>query len=411
MSQEISLEANREFTSVATVGNALVAILVCHVAVDALASLMPSSLGLIEARFSLTTKQSVWLLGLASLTSGLAQPVCAILSDRLATRQLGMLGVVLAVLGIAGLGFADSYVSLAATFAVGMIGIGMFHPVAASAVGQLRSDRRNTAVSIFFVAGMAGGALGALAWPRILSSETGFRILPWVVVPIIVLALLLQRTYAQLPPLRKHKDRHLDRPSGRTQWVMVAGLFVAASLRFCVHLSLIYLYVRWVQGKCGLDNPDWNGKRIAFASAPTIGNLNACTLAGMAVGGLSAGFLVRTGKEKIPMVLVPILFAPFVGLFPYAPVETGYGLALLSGIGFASMIPVSISLAQRALPHRPNLASSLMMGGAWVVSMLGPRCAEFGVERWGLSPTFHLTAATLAISGIVCLVIRNPRES
>ena len=128
MSQEISLEANREFTSVATVGNALVAILVCHVAVDALASLMPSSLGLIEARFSLTTKQSVWLLGLASLTSGLAQPVCAILSDRLATRQLGMLGVVLAVLGIAGLGFADSYVSLAATFAVGMIGIGMFHP-------------------------------------------------------------------------------------------------------------------------------------------------------------------------------------------------------------------------------------------------------------------------------------------
>jgi hypothetical protein len=68
---------------------------------------------------------------------------------------------------------------------------------------------------------------------------------------------------------------------------------------------------------------------------------------------------------------------------------------------------VTIALAQRLLPHRANLASSLMMGGAWTVSMVGPRLAEFGVTRWGLSTTFLLTACGLVLSGIVSLPLPN----
>ena len=106
------------------------------------------------------------------------------------------------------------------------------------------------------------------------------------------------------------------------------------------------------------------------------------------------------------MVLVPILFAPIIALFPYLPTNVGYVLAVFSGIGFASMIPINIALAQKLLPHRANLASSLMMGGAWTVALLGPPLAELGVARWGVSTTFLLTAGALVASGVVCLPLR-----
>jgi len=56
---------------------------------------------------------------------------------------------------------------------------------------------------------------------------------------------------------------------------------------------------------------------------------------------------------------------------PFAIVAT-----ILTGMGFGAVIPVSISLAQRLLPHRTSLASGLMLGGAWMIAFVGPLVAE-----------------------------------
>jgi MFS family permease len=106
---------------------------------------------------------------------------------------------------------------------------------------------------------------------------------------------------------------------------------------------------------------------------------------------------------------VPIVFSPVVALFPLMPIWGSYLLAVLAGIGFSSMIPISVAMAQHLLPHRANFASSLMMGGAWTVATIGPRCAEFGVTHWGLNITFLLTAGVLAVSGLVCVGINKEK--
>ena len=128
---------------------------------------------------------------------------------------------------------------------------------------------------------------------------------------------------------------------------------------------------------------------------------------GMALGGLLGGMLVAPGREKWPLVFVPICFTPIVALFPHVAIQASYPLAMLAGMGFASMIPVTVALAQHLIPHRANLASSLMMGGAWMVSAIGPRLAEFGVAHYGIETTFLVTALILAASGIVCLFFRE----
>ena len=123
---------------------------------------------------------------------------------------------------------------------------------------------------------------------------------------------------------------------------------------------------------------------------------------GMAVGGILAGRFVHPNRERLPMILVPIVFAPLVALFPYMSIEMSYVLAAAAGMGFSSMIPISIALAQHLLPHRAYLASSLMMGGAWTVATIGPRMAELAVSYLGINTAFLLTGTALALSGLVC---------
>lgn len=409
MSQEIAIESNPVLQPARVAGFAFVAILAAHVVVDALSALVPSSLGLLEARLHLTARQTAWLLGVGPLFSGLAQPICALVSDRLATRQWGVWGVVLGVLGIGSLGFADSFWSLTVVYAVGVIGIGMFHPIGAATIGHLWQTRRTSAVSVFFVAGMLGGVLGALVWPRVLTLSVGFQILPLLVAPMLVLAVFLQRSFSRLEPLHEHETEASTAELPSVSWACVAVLYVAAVLRFCVNMALTYLFVRWVQTHVAAQHADWGMEAVARAAAPRVGNLNAAMLLGMAIGGTSAGVLIRPGKEKWPMVLVPLLFAPVIGLFPFLPLEAGYLLAIAAGIGFAAMIPVTVALAQQLMPRQTNLASSLMMGGAWAVAMLGPMCAEIGVSRYGLQTTFLATAATLAVAGLVCLPLKHQR--
>lgn len=407
MSQEIAIERDVALQPARAASVAFVAILAAHVAVDALAALVPSTLGLLEARLHLTAKQTAWLLGVGPLCSGLAQPVCALLSDRFSTRHWGVWGVVLGVLGIGMLGFASSFWGLIAVYALAAIGIGMFHPIGAATIGHLWQTRRTSAISVFFVAGMVGGVMGAMAWPRVLKLPMGFQLLPLLVAPMLVLAVSLHRGFAGLKPLHGHATGLSTTSSPNTPWTMVAVLYVAAVLRFCVNMALTYLFVRWVQMHVAAQHTDWGMEAVARASATRVGNLNASMLVGMAIGGMSAGILIRPGKEKWPMVWVPLVFAPMIALFPFLPLEAGYLLAIAAGVGFAAMIPVTIALAQQLMPRQTNLASSLMMGGAWTVAILGPICAEFGVARYGLQTTFLATAATLALAGLVCLPVKH----
>jgi MFS family permease len=352
--------------------------------------------------------QSAWVLGIGSLTSGLSQPVCAWASDRFNTRTLGSIGVALAAVFLSLLGAASDFGSLLLIYSIGIFGVGMFHPVGASSMGQLTDRRRSVGLSAFFVAGMAGWMIGAAAVPRAVASPAGFRFLPFLMIPGLLLAYSLHRAVRNVPHRASYSGstavRYRDSPAN---WAKVGLLFVAAAIRFSVNMALLYVFVQWMQADMGRGHPNWAPERIANAAAPMIGNLNAFTVLGMVLGGVGAGILVRPGREKWPLVLVPILFAPAIWRLPTVPLPWGYPLATCAGIGFASMVPVGMALSQRLLPHRTSLASSLMLGGAWAVAMVGPRLAAWGLDNFGVPWTFRAIALALVVSGLVMLPLRS----
>ncbi len=77
----------------------------------------------------------------------------------------------------------------------------------------------------------------------------------------------------------------------------------------------------------------------------------------------------------------------------------------MAGIGFGGVLPVTISLSQRLLPHRMSLASSLMMGGAWAIGSGGPPLAERLTASIGLDGAFLVMGAFLLVAGLISIAI------
>ncbi|NQX90468.1 MAG: MFS transporter, partial [Halioglobus sp.] len=146
------------------------AVVASHLLVDVYSAFVPPLLGLLEVRCQLSAAETAWLLGLGSMTSGLSQPLSAWISDRTDSRLLGAVGLAIAALCLSSIGLAQSFWPLVLLYGTGMLGVGIYHPVGAATMGQLSSQgprtRRSLGLSIFFVAGMAGGITGAIVASR-----------------------------------------------------------------------------------------------------------------------------------------------------------------------------------------------------------------------------------------------------
>ena len=391
----------------------LTAIVGSHTTVDLFAAIVPPLIGVLQVRCHLEPQQAAWLLGVGSLSSGISQPISAWLSDRFDSRLFGAAGLVLAATCLSCIGLANDFRSLMALFVFGMIGVGIFHPVGASTMGQLADQlggqKRSIGISVFFVAGMVGGISGSLIARQVATAgDSGFSLLRLAIVPGLFVAAILFFAIRRVP--HRHHEHHLlrfDDDEIVRRWLMIALLFFGNALRFTVNMALVYLLVRWAESIVAQQNPLFATDEVAAHGGKIAGTLAALIVLGMAIGGLIAGTLVGQGREKWPLVIVPIVFAPMIVLFGEATLVSGYLLAVLAGVGFASMIPVTLSLAQRLLPHRTSMASGLMLGGAWTIAAVGPRLAEYclGTQQLGLPRTFQITAALLALSGVVCLAL------
>ncbi|MCH2182686.1 MAG: MFS transporter [Mariniblastus sp.] len=382
-------------------------ILVSHYVVDTYTALVPPLLGVVETSFQLTPQWTALFLGSGALFSGLAQPLYAWLSDRLNTRIFASLGVLLGGLGVTLIGYAGSPTLLFALYALGMMGVGMYHPVAVSTIGRLAGDRRSWAISWFFVFGMGGWFTGSLVGPGLASGSGSLQNLVYLLLPGIVVGVLLYFSIRNISHKRQ-VQQHESVSLRDYDWRSISFLYLSSVFRFMVNMGLIYLLLRWTELHVAGQHPDWTTEEIADFSAPKVGWANATMIVGQAIGGLSAGALLKAGHEKWAMVVVPILFAPVVACFSLVtPGALGYAVCCLAGIGFAAMTPVAISLGQRMMPFHTSLGSALMLGAAWAVASMGPRIAEITVQSINLSAGFLVVASFLVLSGLMAIGIKS----
>ncbi len=426
--------------------------IVSHTGVDFFSFVPVALLPLLAVKLGFGPDRKSLLLGLGAVASGGIQPVVAWLGDKLDSRVFGPLGVVLAAVCVSSIGRVDTFGMLLFVYLFGLAGVGAFHPPAAAAVGQLAGPRRSAMISIFFLAGMIGGIGGNVFSPMIVqglagasglegaeATNAGLRNLVILMPFGLVMAAVLWWAIRKTP--HRSADAHdlhraLPRSEQRARWAAFWLLYAGNTIRFCSNLALVYLFVEWTerlvltQAGAGVMT-DALGVRASAINGP----LQACMQVGMGGGGILLGFILSAKWEKPAFVLIPILGAIPIALFPYAdrlagesvlPAAFAAGaLAIIAGIGFGSLIPVALALGQRLLPHRTAFASGMLLGGAWVFAFFGANAARvlhvgaaegtvagvlaapFGLvgEGLGLEPAFAVVAGFIALAGILCAAL------
>ena len=385
----------------------VLAILLGHFIVDTYSSIVAPLIGVIETEYGMQPEWAAILLGLGSVVSGLSQPVFAWISDRTGSRAFGAIGIVLGGLGIGLLGFSSSVTMVFWMFALGMVGIGMFHPIATAKIGAIAGDERGFAISLFFVFGMGGFFSGSLLGPNLVAYTDTLQSLWYLIIPGILIAIFLQATINRPVDSQLSKTKNIELELSDYDWTSIFMLYLSAVFRFFVNMALIYLIVRWVEQHVASQYPEYSIDEIAKTASPIAGAAGAVMFVGQGLGGLFAGSVIKLRREKMPLVLTPIIFAPFAVLVAFAePNWLGFACCFFAGIGFAAMTPVTISVGQQLMPSHTRLASGLMLGGAWVFASLGPYVSQWIIDSANLTTAFFVTGIALLLAGVASMGVR-----
>ncbi len=181
---------------------------------------------------------------------------------------------------------------------------------------------------------------------------------------------------------------------------------------------LVYLMIEWTERLVRADAGvtalnEQLGQKASELNGPLQGSMQV----GMGFGALALGFFLPAKLEKKAFILIPLIGSGAILLIPQAPAfaETlGWSgtfaassvaglLTIAAGFGFGSLVPVSMSLGQRLLPHRTSFASGMMLGGAWCIAVVGPqimRLIHKGVDQ-NLESGFVVAAGCIALASLL----------
>jgi MFS family permease len=407
---------------------------VAHACTDFLSFVTIALLPLLAVRLDMSITQKASLISLGAVASGAIQPVVAWLSDRFDSRVTGTLGLAVASVCVGLLGYAQGFDELVVLFFFAVLGIGAFHPASAAAVGQLAGTRRSAMLSVFFLFGMIGGILGNVLSPAYvhaageLSGETGdaavsagLKALIWFTPAGLLAAGALAWAIHKAPHRRGDADTHhrnLGESERSLRWRAVWLLYICNIIRFTVNQMLVYLLIEWVErvtrrqaGVAALDVE--LGQRASELNGP----MQASMQVGMGAGALALGFFLTGRHEKKAFVIIPLIGAVAIAAIPHTDALLEHGrwaviapaalLAIVAGFGFGSLVPVSLSLGQRLLPHRTSLASGMLLGGAWCVAFIGPQISRLihAGEDANLEPAFLVAAGTIGLASLLSLAL------
>ena len=386
-----------------------------HTIVDIYPMFFASLMLAFKDRLGLDNWQVAMLFATGPIVSGLPQAFFAWASDRFDTRFCGWFGLGLGAIAISSIGFTQNFWQLWALQVIGLLGTGMYHPIAAALAGQLggrmKANRatghgRAWAVSVFYTAGMVGGFLGAILCTRI-NKSLGMEHLAWLIPPGLVAGAALW--WATRGLAHRHAGHHeihasISASEQRARWFAVWMLFIGNVVRFTVNTALPVLFTVWAEHRISND--------VELATKLN-GDMLAALTVGMGIFGLSAGRLSPPGREKRSILILTVIGAATVGVIGYAGTHLGvwavYISAAMSALGFAAVIPTSISLAQRLLPGRTGLASGLMLGTSWGLSFTAPWLAEFAfgasINDAHTLPASRIDAAFLWFGGLMLVAL------
>lgn len=420
-----------------------------HLSCDVNGGALPAVLPFLRTHYDLTYQATGGLMFAYSCLSSIIQPLFGLMADRLSKPWLIPLGVFLAGIGLAALGFMSSYWAIFAAIGLSGVGAALFHPEGARFANKVSGQSKGTGMSIFSIGGNAGFVIGPLLATFFLSwfgmpGMAIFGLLATVTASILTLLIMrmaapqaaaaAQRTAqaafgntksaTNAPPATAPSGESVDGDTAgaadganteaastadgaakngegdepQNNWrefSKLTGAIITRSILFIGFNTFIPLY--WVNG--------FGQSKAAGAVALTI----FCTFGVMSniLGGVLAdrhGFraIVRLGFALVtPTVLA---FSLMPGLYA--------AYAMLPLLGFVLYVPFSslVVLGQTYLARNIGFASGVTLGLATSLGGVFAPVLGWVADNHGLPRTFQCLALVALVGTVFAFSLRKCEE-
>ncbi len=287
-----------------------------HTADDVNQGFLPAVLPLLIATYHFSLQAAGALVLAQAISSSVIQPAIGYLADKRAMPWLIWAGLLLAGLGIALIGFTDSYGLMFGASLLSGLGVAMFHPEAARYANYAAGVRKASGMRWFSLGGTAGFAIGP-AYATLALGLYGQHGTWLAALPVVAFAILI---FLEVPRLHRSAaaDRkHAQRNDAPDRWGAFAVLIVYTCLRSTVYVGIIAFI------------PMYFIRQIATSDA--IGNIGLTLyLAFGALGAIAGGPLAdRLGRKRV-MVASAIGSAVLLSAFALLSHQVFVGYALIA---------------------------------------------------------------------------------
>ena len=367
-----------------------------HFVVDSQANFFAPLVPLLKEKLELSIPAIGFLISCQAVSGSITQPVTGVVIDRWPWWPWLTVGLIGSSVAFTAIGWVTSAYGLAAAVILGGILFGLCHPDMAARAGRLSSEHAGFIVSLFVTAGRLGFATGPLI--AIFIAETMGMEHLWVFILVAVFATAGVRWGMPAPPPRNKKDAEADEREGLFASLShVRGpillLFGIAIVRGTTLANLGgFLPAIFVEQGFGL----WRG-----AMANTVIFFSGAV--GVMLGGVMGD---RYGKPKVIVIGVGCALAGML-VFQVSSLEWAYIALTVVGAGVFVPMGVSVALAQEYLPEHRGFASSLMLGGGWILAGLTAIPISLLGERIGMRNAFWALPVVLFVGFVFALLLRR----
>lgn len=371
-----------------------------HICTDINQGALPALLPFLVLNKDISYASAAGLIFAANSVSSFVQPLLGWLGDKVSWTWLMGLGIFLAGVGTAAIGWLDNYWAIFFAVMVSGVGVAIFHPEGGKIANLTAGEKKGAGIAIFSVGGNIGFALGpvivSLAMSTLGMKGTAVFLVPAVAMPLVVLANLknLNRITAEA----RTRKRGGQDSEEQDDW---PSFFKAAS---CVTARSIVAY--------GLTTfiPLYFAVVLFLPEASASSTLTLFSIAAATATLLGGHLADRVGFNRIIRICFTLL-VPLLLLFPLLD-NVHLAVILLIPMAFMLNAPqsASIALGQKFLPNHIGTSSGIMLGLAVSVGgMVAPGIGWVG-DHYGLTAAMYVVAGFSVLVMLLAYLIPDPRK-
>jgi FSR family fosmidomycin resistance protein-like MFS transporter len=368
----------------------LVAATCAHFLNDFYVAFLAPLLPLVVSRFNLSLALAGLLATVLTTSAAMSQPLFGAIADRLRRRIFVVTGPAITVAAMGLMGLAPTYTALIVLLLLAGTGTSSFHPQGASTAGEASGRRKGAGLSLFVAGGELGYALGPLIIAIVVAAR-GLEATWMVALPGLAAAIVLWRWI----------------PSRREMPIRPAAVSLRSDLTGALRPLLVLWFIVVLRSIVISAYQTFLPLLLSGRGSSIVAGGAAVFLFGGigAIGGVSGGTLSdRIGRRRM-MALSLILSTPLLFLFVHSHGPWAYVFLGAGGIAIYLSAAVTIVMAQELMPHRPSVASSIVMGLAWgtaglSLTAIGALGDAIGLER---TLTWVLLLSVLALAAVFAL--------